>query len=84
MHPEKIAWDDIPNNKFVKNKDDSKGKLIECSLCCIAIRVRTGYGFTEWGNHWSPNKHYQIIKEKQSTRYMSKLTCYFDTARFNN
>ena len=51
MHPEKIAWDDIPNNKFVKNKDDSKGKLIECSLCCIVIRVRARYGFTEWENY---------------------------------
>ena len=78
MPPKKITWGDIPNNKFVKNKNGDNGKWIECSICCVVIRVRATYGFTEWINHCSSNKHCQPVKDKDGTGDMNKLTSYFD------
>ena len=61
MPPKKIAWGHVPNNEFVKKKDESDGKWIECVICCVAIRVRASYGFTEWEHHCSFLKHCQKV-----------------------
>ena len=79
MPPKKISWGDIPNNEFVKKKDETSGRWIECSLCCLVIKVRASYGFTEWVNHCESTRHCQFVADQNDTGGMQKLTSYFDT-----
>ena len=60
MPPKKITWGDVPNSTYIKKKkDDMKGQWIEYGICCVVIKVRATFGFTEWDNHCSSNKHCQ-------------------------
>ena len=87
MPPKKITWGDVPNNTFVKKKDEITGKWIECGVCCVVIKVRAMFGFAEWDHHCLSNKHCQKVKEIESGGNMTKLISYFgrtkDDAKYN-
>ena len=83
MPPKKIAWGHVPNNEFVKKKDEYEGKWIECSVCCATIKVRASYGFTEWEHHCSSLNHCQNVEYNQDTGNQNKLTKYFETTNKN-
>ena len=47
MPLKKIEWGDIPNEIYVKEKDDLR-KWIECNICHLKIRIRSQFCFIEW------------------------------------
>ena len=53
----------IPNDIYVKEKDDL-GKLIECNLCHIKIRIISQFCFTEWVTHCEGVKHCKIANSE--------------------
>jgi len=77
MPPKKVAWGDIPNEVFIEDKDNDKGKWIKCKICHVVIRVRASFGFTEWENHCSSLRHCQKVKDQLLIGNSSKLTSYF-------
>ena len=79
MPPKKMSWGDIPNNEFVKKRDESNGRWIECNLCCLVIKVRATCGFTEWVNHCKSTRYCQLVAEQNDTGGMHKLVSYFNT-----
>ena len=84
MPPKKISLGDIPNNEFVKKKDETNGRWIECGLCCLVIKVRATYGFTEWVNHCESSRHCQFVADQNDTGGMQKLTSFFDIKEVKN
>ena len=58
-----------------------KGKWIECGICCVVIKVRATFGFTEWDNHCSSNKHCQNIKEVEASGNQHKFSAYSDATK---
>ena len=58
-----------------------KGQWIECGICCVVIKVRATFGFTEWDNHCSSNNHCQKIKEVEASDNQHKLTAYFGATK---
>ena len=46
MPLKKVDWGDIPNDTYVKDKDDL-GKWIECVICDVKISIRSQFCFTE-------------------------------------
>ena len=36
MPPKKISWGDVPHNEFIKRKDETNGKCIECTFAVSA------------------------------------------------
>ena len=79
MPPKKITWGVIPNDEFIKKKDEKNGKWIECGVCDIIIKVRATFGFSEWQNHCSSNKHCEKVKDSEKGGIMKQLTTYFGT-----
>ena len=65
-----------------KKKDETNGRWIECSLCCLVIKVRAMYGFTEWVIHCASARHCQLVTDQNDIAGgMHKLTSYFDTKK---
>ena len=84
MPPKKFTWGDVPNNEFVKKKDEDNGTWIECSLCHVVIKVRATFAFTEWVNHCSSNKHRQLVVDRLGSGGMKQLTSYFDVNKVDS
>ena len=82
MPPKKFHGVIYPTMSLLKKKkDETNGRWIECSLCCLVIKVRATFGFTEWVNHCAPARHCQLVADQDDTRVMHKLTSYFDTKK---
>ena len=84
MPPKKITWGDVPNSTYIKSKDEMKGNWIECGICCVVIKVRATFGFSEWDNHCSSNRHCQKVKEVETSGNQHKLTTYFGVTKEDN
>ena len=72
---QKIEWDDIPNDIYIKQKDDL-GKWIECNLCHIKILIRSQFCFTEWVTYCEGVKHCKIANS-ETVRNVRKIETYF-------
>ena len=75
MTLKKTEWGDIPNDIYVKDKDDL-GKWIECTICHVKISIRSQFCFAEWETHCSGVRHCKVANSK-ALRHVPKIDPFF-------